>query len=193
MKFCEQIEDFSSIKDEWLTQVEQAKREIEYLEKEGKNLREDKKIFYENALSYWIKMEENLDKEEEREYVKMQIACVKQLKSLTTYEEQLEWKKKELFLTRIMLENEWISLTERKAKIKRQKEELEILIELYPEDVELYSEYGLFLLHIEGDLGKARVVYEKASLLRVEQSEKFFLLEEEIVERTQREQEMDAS
>lgn len=193
MKFCEQIEDFSSIKTEWVTQIEKVKREIEYLEKEGRDLREDKKIFYENALFYWIKMEENLDKEEEREYVKMQIACVKQLELLTTYEEQLEWKKKEFFLTRIMLENEWIPPTERKAKIKKLKEELEIWIELYPEDVELYSEYGLFLLHIEGDLRRAKFIYEKASMLRVEQSEKFFLLEEEIVERTQREQEMDAS
>ncbi len=193
MKFYEQIEDFSSIKSEWIAQVEKVKKEIEYLEKEGKNLREDKKIFYENALSYWIKMEENPDKEEEREYVKMQIACVKQLESLTTYEEQLEWKKKEFFLTRIMLENEWFSLTERKVKMRRLKEELETLIELYPKDVELYSEYGLFLLHIEGDLDKARAIYDKALLLKVEQSEKFFLLEEEIGERTQREREMDAS
>lgn len=193
MKFYEQVEDFSSIKSEWVMQVERVKREIEYLERKGKNLREDKKIFYENTLSYWIKMEENLDKEEEREYVKMQIACIKQLESLTTYEEQLEWKKKELFLTRIMLENGWISLTEKEGKIRRLKEELETLIELYPRDVELYSEYGLFLLHIEEDLSKARLIYEKASLLKVEQSEKFFLLEEEIAERTQREQEMDAS
>ena len=89
-----------------------------------------------------------------------------------------------------MLENGWISLAEKEGKIRRLKEELETLIELYPRDVELYSEYGLFLLHIEEDLSKARLIYEKASLLRVEQSEKFFLLEEEIAER---EQEMDAS
>ncbi|MGN0466668.1 MAG: serine/threonine protein kinase [Lachnospiraceae bacterium] len=193
MKFYEQIEDFSMIKTEWAVQAEKTKREIEYLEKKGKNLREEKKIFYENTLSYWMKMEENLGKEEESEYVKMQIACVEQLQYLTTYEEQLEWKKKELFLTRIMLENEWVTPTERQSKIKKLREEMEVLIELYPKDVELYSEYGLFLLHIEEDLKKAKFIYEEASMLRVEQSEKFFLLEEEIVERTQGKEKMEVS
>lgn len=192
MKFYEQIEDFSSIKNEWIMQQEKVERELEYLEKKGKDLTEEKKIFYENTLSYWIKMEENQDeeKEEEREYVKMQISCIKQLERFTTYKEQLEWKKREFFLTRIMLENNWISLTEKSDKIRKLKEELEIWIDLYQTDVELYSEYGLFLLHIEEDLDRAKYIYKKALSLRGEQSEKFFLLEEEIMERTQ---EMDAS
>lgn len=190
MKFYEQIEDFSSIESEWAAQIEKVKGELEYFEKKERNLAQEKKIFYENTLSYWIKMEENRDKEEEREYVKMQISCIKQLESLTTYKEQLEWKKKELFLTRIMLENNWVSLTEKKTEISKLEEELEILIELYPSDIELYSEYGLFLLHIEEDLEGAKFMYERALSLRGEQSEKFFLLEEELMERTQ---EMDAS
>lgn len=190
MKFYEQIEDFSSVKSEWVTQREKVKSELEYFEKKGRNLTQEKKIFYENTLSYWIKMEENQNKKEERVYVKMQISCIRQLESLTTYKEQFEWKKRELFLRRIMLENNWVSLTEKRAEIKKLKEELEILIELYPSDVELYSEYGLFLLHIEEDLEKAKFMYERALSLKGEQSEKFFLLEEEIMERTQ---EMDAS
>lgn len=190
MKFYEQIEDFSSVKSEWVTQREKVKSELEYFEKKGRNLTQEKKIFYENTLSYWIKMEENQNKKEERVYVKMQISCIRQLESLTTYKEQFEWKKRELFLRRIMLENNWVSLTEKRAEIKKLKEELEVLIELYPSDVELYSEYGLFLLHIEEDLEKAKFMYERALSLKGEQSEKFFLLEEEIMERTQ---EMDAS
>lgn len=192
MKFYEQIEDFSSVRNEWITQQEKVGKELEYLEKKGEDFTQEKKIFYENALSYWIKMEENRDKEkeEESEYVKMQISCIKQLECFTTHKEQLEWKKKEFFLTRIMLENNWVSQSEKTAKIKKLKEELEIWMDLYQNDIELYSEYGLFLLHIEENLDKAKHIYKKALLLRGEQSEKFFLLREEIMERTSK---MDAS
>lgn len=147
----------------------------------GENDIQWKKLFYENVLSYWIKMEEYVGKEgeeKENECIKRQVDCIKRLEDITEKDEWLRWKKREVSLTRVLLEKGALT-KEDNAQLKKT---LQALITSYPKDVDFQSEYGLFLLHVEGDKKEAMKVYKAIEqYFRTEQSESFFLLEEEIL------------